>query len=79
MSAERKMFSARDEMANIRKALQRLEREADRLDHIAATIRVNAIHALGATAEEAEAYVRGEKNFINDMTDHLTGCKERDQ
>lgn len=77
--AEKKMFSARDEMANIRKALVRLEREAERLNQIAATIRVNAIHALGATPEEAEAYVRGEKNFINDMADHLMGCKESDQ
>lgn len=49
--------------SEIREIVQRARDERARFGHIAATIRVNALHH-GATTEEAEAMVNGELNFI---------------
>lgn len=56
--------------ANLREIISEAEMDRDRFAHIAATIRVNALHG-GASTEEAEAMVRGEKSFIDWLADRF--------
>lgn len=57
-------------LSGIKAIVQRAADERDRWGHIAATIRVNALHH-GATTEEAEAMVRGETNFVSWVIDRV--------
>ena len=57
--------------ANLREIVSEAEKDRDRLAQIAATIRVNALRG-GATTEEAEAMVRGDKSFIDWLADRFS-------
>ena len=57
--------------ANLREIVSEAEKDRDRFAHIAATIRVNALRG-GATTEEAEAMVRGDKSFIDWLADRFS-------
>lgn len=56
--------SLREALETVQQAAADLQRDMDRLAEIKATIRVNALRG-GATTDEVEAMVRGEKSFVD--------------
>ena len=54
----------REALETVQQAAADLQRDMDRLAEIKATIRVNALRG-GATTDEVEAMVRGEKSFVD--------------
>lgn len=53
--------------------ISELKSEIARLEHVKATIRVNAVKGMGCSETEADAYANGtaEKTFIEAMSEHV--------